>query len=90
MLHGLLMVFRNTLQGMGHSVQAVASGVSEFAGRAAGGLAAVGGMGFAGICLANPLAWGCALVYCLVMVGRLLAGKNGKKKGRLWGDCAKG
>ena len=90
MLHGLLMVFRNTLQGMGHSVQAVASGVSEFAGRAAGSLAAVGGMGFAGICLANPLAWGCALVYCLVMVGRLLAGKNGKKKGRLWGDCAKG
>lgn len=55
-----------------------------------GTLAAVGGMGFAGICLANPLAWGCALVYCLVMAGRLLAGKNGKKKGRLWGDCAKG
>lgn len=90
MLHGLLKVFRNTLQGMGHSVQAVALGVSEFAGRAAGSLAAVGGMGFAGICLANPLAWGCALVYCLVMVGRLLAGKNGKKKGRAEGDvrCA--
>lgn len=55
-----------------------------------GTLAAVGGMGFAGICLANPLAWGCALVYCLVMVGRLLAGKNGKKKGRAGGGvrCA--
>ena len=33
-INGLLMVFRNTLQGLGYSVQAVISGVGELIGRA--------------------------------------------------------
>ena len=39
--HGLLMIFRNTLQGLGYSVQAIISGVGELIGRSLGGLLAV-------------------------------------------------
>lgn len=67
-LHGALMIFRNTLQGMGYSIQAVLSGMGELLGRSLGGLLAVRWLGFTGICLANPLAWGFALLYCIVMV----------------------
>lgn len=70
--HGSLMIFRNTLQGMGRSFQAVISGVGEFAGRAVGSIAAVLGLGYMGICLANPFAWACALAYCVFMVFRVL------------------
>lgn len=70
--HGSLMIFRNTLQGMGKSVQAIISGVGEFAGRCLGSLAAVWGAGFMAICLANPFAWMFALAYCIVMVMRAL------------------
>ena len=71
-LHGALMVFRNTLQGMGYSLHAVLSGVGELAGRAVGSALAVASLGFAGICLANPIAWGLALGYCVVMVRHYL------------------
>ena len=74
--HGSLMIFRNTLQGMGRSFQAVISGVGEFAGRAVGSIAAVAGLGYMGICLANPFAWACALAYCVFMVSRVLANKK--------------
>lgn len=67
-LHGALMIFRNTLQGMGYSIQAVLSGMGELLGRSLGGLLAVRWLGFLGICLANPLAWAFALLYCIVMV----------------------
>ncbi len=71
-LHGLLMVFRNTLQGYGYSVQAVISGVGELLGRSIGSLLAIqAGLGYLGICLSNPLAWGLALLYCVVMVYRI-------------------
>ncbi len=67
-LHGALMIFRNTLQGMGYSVHAIFSGVGELVGRAIGGWRAVAVLGFVGICLANPLAWGLALCYSATMV----------------------
>ncbi len=67
-LHGALMIFRNTLQGMGYSVHAIFSGVGELVGRAIGGWLAVAVLGFVGICLANPLAWGLALCYSATMV----------------------
>ena len=66
--HGLLMIFRNTLQGLGYSMQAIISGVGELIGRSLGGILAVRVLGFFGICIANPLAWGLALCYCIVMV----------------------
>lgn len=71
-IHGSLMILRNTLQGMGYSLHAVLSGVGELLGRAAGGWLAVAHFGFAGICFANPLAWGFALLYCTVMVAHFL------------------
>lgn len=66
--HGLLMVFRNTLQGLGYSTQAVISGVGELVGRSVGGWLAVHSLGYFGICIANPIAWVFALAYCVVMV----------------------
>ena len=66
-IHGALMSMRNTLQGMGYSAQAVFSGVGELAGRTLGGILSAVGLGFFGICIANPLAWGFALIYCTIM-----------------------
>ena len=77
--HGSLMVFRNTLQGMGYSVHAIISGVWELAGRSLGGFLAVWGAGFTAVCLANPLAWIFALCYCIYMV-RYFLRKNERKQ----------
>lgn len=71
-IHGSLMIMRNSLQGMGYSVHAVLSGVGELLGRSLGGWLSVKCLGFVGICLANPLAWGFALIYCTVMVVHFL------------------
>ena len=72
-LHGSLMIFRNTLQGIGHSIQAIVSGIGELAGRSLGAwLALGGGFGFTAICYANPLAWAVALCYCIIMVTQYL------------------
>lgn len=67
LIHGTLMIMRNTLQGMGYSFHAVLSGVGELIGRTLGGYLAVSSLGFVGICFANPFAWGFALLYCTVM-----------------------
>lgn len=77
--HGSLMVFRNTLQGMGYSFHAIISGVWELAGRSLGGWLAVHGAGFTAVCLANPLAWIFALCYCIYMV-RYFLRKNERKQ----------
>ena len=66
------MIFRNTLQGLGYSIQAVISGVGELIGRSLGGVLAVSRLGFLGICLANPIAWGLAMFYCIFMVMRVM------------------
>ena len=68
LLHGLLMIFRNVLQGMGYAGHAVLSGIWELAGRGLGGWIAVSGAGFTAVCFANPMAWGFALCYCADMV----------------------
>lgn len=81
-LHGTLMIFRNTLQGMGHSVQAVISGLGELIGRSIGSwLAAAGGLGYIAICYANPMAWAVSDCYCIIMVFYHLhkAGKQEKQ-----------
>jgi len=67
-IHGSLMIFRNTLQGMGHSFQAILSGVGELVGRSLGGLLAIHFTSYTLICYTNPLAWGLALVYCIIRV----------------------
>ncbi len=70
-LHGSLMIFRNTLQGMGYSTLAVVSGFGELAGRALGSFLSAS-FGFIALCYANPLAWGISLIFCAVCVTILL------------------
>ena len=79
-IHGALMILRNTLQGMGYSFHAVLSGAGELAGRALGGWLAVNWLGFVGISLANPLAWGLALAYCSCMVVHFLGRRLREQK----------
>ncbi len=66
--HGSLMIFRNTLQGMGYSFQAVLSGIGELAGRSIGAALSFTSMGFVAICYANPISWAIALGYCISSV----------------------
>ena len=56
-LLAVIFIFRNGLQGMGFSRQAMLAGVSELAARAIISFGLVGSMGFRAICFANPLAW---------------------------------
>lgn len=71
-IHGSLMIFRNTLQGLGYSIHAILSGVGELFGRSFGGFLAMAGFGYTAICFANPIAWGTALIYCIIMVRIML------------------
>lgn len=71
-IHGSLMIFRNTLQGLGRSFQAILSGVGELIGRSLGGLIAIALTSYTAICYTNPLAWGLALIYCIIMVALTL------------------
>ncbi len=71
-IHGSLMIMRNTLQGLGYSLQAIISGVGELIGRSLGGWLAVRFFGFTAICLSNPIAWLFALIYCSIMVRHYL------------------
>ncbi|MCI8918968.1 MAG: MATE family efflux transporter [Eubacterium sp.] len=67
-IHGSLMIFRNTLQGMGYSFQAILSGIGELIGRSSGAALAFTSLGFTAICYANPISWLLALCYCVIMV----------------------
>lgn len=61
--HGLLMIFRNTLQGLGYSVLAIVSGVGELIGRSLGGVLAVKtSLGYLASAFPTPLhgAWRCS------------------------------
>lgn len=67
-LHGSLMIYRNTLQGLGFSVQAIISGVGELVGRSLTSFITIATASFVGVCLINPTAWIFALIYCVYMV----------------------
>ncbi len=53
----VIFIFRNGLQGMGFSKQAMMAGVSELAARALVSFGLVGKFGFMAVCYANPAAW---------------------------------
>ena len=67
-VNGTMFALRNTLTGMGYSAYSVFSGICELVGKALGGLLAVKWFGFWGICIATPLAWFLAMVYCGILV----------------------
>ena len=65
--HGSLMVFRNTVQGMGYSASALAASVMEIIGRSGAGILAVTFNSFFIICVSSPAAWILAMLMCIVL-----------------------
>lgn len=65
--HGTLMIFRNTVQGMGYSVSALAASAMEIVGRSAAGIMAVAFNSFFLICVSAPMAWGLAIIPCVIL-----------------------
>ena len=65
--HGSLMVFRNTVQGMGYSVSALAASVMEIIGRSGAGILAVYFNSFFIICVSSPAAWVLAMMMCIIL-----------------------
>jgi len=63
--HGSLMIFRNTVQGMGFSASTLASAAMEIIGRSAAGLLAVRFGSFLLICVSAPMAWTLACFCCI-------------------------
>ena len=60
---GMIFIFRNTLQGMGHSVIPLIAGIIELAMRSFAAIYLASKIGYLGICWASPIAWvGAALV----------------------------
>lgn len=54
---GVLLVMRNSLQGLGYSITAMSAGVSELVGRVLVAVLLVGRFGFRGAVFAGPLSW---------------------------------
>ena len=65
--HGSLMIFRNTVQGMGYGASTLASSVMEIIGRGASGILAVSFGSFFLICVSAPMAWALALICCIIL-----------------------
>ena len=74
--HGSLMIFRNTVQGMGFGMSALASSVMEIIGRSAAGLLAVHFSSFFLICVSAPMAWALACVCCIGLCAYYIPKKN--------------
>lgn len=62
----LLFVYRNTLQGVGFSIIPMSAGFSELVARSAAAFFLPGLIGYAGVCLASPLAWVVAIIPLIV------------------------
>ena len=56
-LLALIFIYRNSLQGMGFSNEAMSAGLAELAGRAVVAFGLVGRFGFLAVCFANGAAW---------------------------------
>jgi len=65
--HGSLMVFRNTVQGMGYSASALAASIMEIIGRSGAGILAVYFNSFFIICVSSPTAWILAMLMCIAL-----------------------
>lgn len=61
----LLLVFRNTLQGMGHAALAMSAGVMEMIARSIVAFCLVGPFGYTAVCCSNPIAWTFALFFLI-------------------------
>lgn len=52
-----MLVYRNTLQGLGSSIPAMMAGLCELIGRSLVAFCLVGRFGFNAVCFASPAAW---------------------------------
>ena len=68
----IIFIFRNGLQGMGYSNQAMMAGVSELIARALVSFGLVGSFGYLAVCYANPAAWLFADGVLLVLYARVM------------------
>ena len=64
---GGLLIFRNVVQGMGYSASALAASVMEIIGRSVAGILAVQFSSFFLICVSAPMAWGLAMIPCVIL-----------------------
>ena len=67
LIHGSLMIFRNTVEGMGFGISALASGIMEVIGRSTAGLLAVHFNSFFIICVSAPMSWTLGLLCCICL-----------------------
>lgn len=56
-LLGIILIYRNIIQGLGYSQAAMFAGLMELVGRGIVAFVLVRRMGFSGACFANPVAW---------------------------------
>ncbi|MDE7324955.1 MAG: MATE family efflux transporter, partial [Lachnospiraceae bacterium] len=62
----IIFIYRNALQGIGHSFMPLMGGVMELVVRCVAAVTLPGLLGFTGVCLAGPLAWlSAALLLCI-------------------------
>ena len=54
---GVLFIYRNSIQGLGHGFTAMIAGIFELVARSVVGLCFVGTYGYAAACFSNPAAW---------------------------------
>ncbi|MBR5126939.1 MAG: MATE family efflux transporter [Roseburia sp.] len=76
--HGSLMIFRNTVQGMGYSASALAASVMEIIGRSGAGVLAVYFNSFFIICVSSPSAWILAMIMCIILYGYYMRKEEGE------------
>ena len=77
-LRAYVLIFRNSIQGLGYSRAAMFAGLMELAGRSFVAFVLVRHFGFTGACFANPTAWLFADLYLIpayIVISRRLAAK---------------
>ncbi|MCL2109804.1 MAG: MATE family efflux transporter [Oscillospiraceae bacterium] len=77
---GVLLVMRNSLQGLGYSVLAMSAGVSELVVRATVAFTLVGRFGFRGAVFASPLSWVLADIVLVISYFVVMRGIKAKLK----------
>ena len=75
---GVLMIYRNVLQGMGSAMIPLISGVSELIARGIGAIILGHYFNYTGICFASPCAWLSASA--VLFIGYKISLKNNYKK----------
>lgn len=76
---GAILVYRNALQGMGHSSIALIAGFMELIGRSVASFVFVKFLGYTGICFSDPIAWIAADLF-LIPAYYIVISKNKDKR----------